>query len=555
MVPAKRGGEVWSCEGCFWSHRDDVVSSFFAHFPPGSDLPDHAQSLSIKCKLEKVHLKRARRLMVLGATSGAGKSLMVTAFCRYFSDLGYNVVPFKSQNMSLNSMVTPEGEEIARAQELQARAARVRPNAHMNPILLKPIRDNISQVIVEGRPYRDMDVYTYYHSFACIEGLEIVRRNLSLLERTCDIIVIEGAGSPAEINMMDLDIANMRTAQMAEAECLLVVNIEWGGAFAYAYGTLMLLPEDQRNMFKGIIITNLHGHKEGLEPGIALLERSTGVRVLGVVPHVELDLPDEDSMFIGARSKSEGAIKVGVLRLPRISNFTDFDALGMEEGVEVVYIDTAYQVAQVDAVILPGTKNTIEDLRWMRSKGLDNAVMEAAGRVPILGVCGGYQMLGMEIDDLQAIEGGIRQVVPGLGLLPVVTSFERYEKRTVQVTGHLLGGTEEDLVRGYEIHMGRTERRGGKALFRIHDGQGEHLDGTVTDDGMVMGTYLHGVFDLPSFRRLFLSKAGRQGNVERPQGDYELVVQRSLDILADVLAKNVDTAFLHRVLDLPEGRG
>jgi adenosylcobyric acid synthase len=551
MVTSSKGGEVWSCESCLWSHRDDVVRSFFMELPPGSQLPDPVKLGALKLKLEQTHFKKARSLMIMGATSGAGKSLMVTALCRYFSDLGLNVVPFKAQNMSLNSMVTSEGEEIARAQELQARAARVSPDSHMNPILLKPMRDNKSQVIVEGRPHRDMDVESFYHRFARTEGVAIIKRNLDFLERTRDIIIIEGAGSPAEINMMDLDIANMRTAEIANAHCLLVVNIEWGGAFAYAYGTLMLLPEAQRKMFKGTIITNLYGSKAGLEPGIELLERTTGVRVIGVVPHIDLDLPDEDSMFIGARGSQGGAVDVAVVRFPRISNFTDFDALGMEEGVHVRYVDSPVEIATADVIVLPGTKNTVEDLKWMREKGLDKAVQAAAGKVPILGVCGGYQMLGLEIDDSQAIEGGEAQVIQGLGLLPVVTSFERYEKRTMQVTGHILGGSEADRVRGYEIHMGRSERLGGQALFRIKDGEGEHLDGTVSEDGMVMGTYLHGVFDLPAFRKRFLSKAGRGGGAKCSEEDYETVVQRNLDLLSKVVSTNLDMAWLHSLLSLP----
>jgi adenosylcobyric acid synthase len=292
MVKGKNG-PVWSCQECFWAHRHDVAADFFREMN-GRKFDDVSKQelIEIKKKLESRHFKRAKRLMVMGATSGAGKSLMCTAFCRIFSNMGYAVVPFKAQNMSLNSVVTDEGEEIARAQELQARGARVKPNSHMNPILLKPKGDSVSQVIVEGRPYKDMDVKQYYGEFTDIEGMEIVRRNISLLERTSDFVIIEGAGSPAEINMSEHDIVNMRTAEIAEASCILVVNIEWGGAFAYMYGTLMLLPEAQRKMFGGIIVTNMHGSPDSLAEGFEEIEMLTGVPVLGVVPHIELDLPD-----------------------------------------------------------------------------------------------------------------------------------------------------------------------------------------------------------------------------------------------------------------------
>jgi adenosylcobyric acid synthase len=543
-VDSNRGGKVWSCIDCYWIHRSDVVTGFFSKLDKDKGhVPGREELLQIKKELEEVHFKDAKRVMVMGATSGAGKSLLVTAICRHFSDLGLRVAPFKSQNMSLNSTVTINGEEIARAQDLQARAARVEPTAHMNPILLKPIKDNISQVIVEGHPYRDMDVRTYYEDFALIEGIEIIKRNLSLLRRTNDIIVIEGAGSPAEINMMEMDITNMRTAELADAVCYLVVNIEWGGAFAYAYGTLMLLSEEQRGRFKGTIITNLYGSKDSLRSGEEFLLEGTGVPVLGILPHLELDLPDEDSMFIGSKASKGGDRRIGVIRLPRISNFTDFDALSLS-NVEVEYVERPERLDAMDAVIIPGTKNTVADLAWMREKGFDRALIGMAGKKPILGICGGYQILGTVIDDSKGIEGGMREIYPGLGLLQVRSSFELYEKRTVQVTGHLLVG-DGAPVRGYEIHMGRTTTTGGTDLFQIKDMDGIHNEGNISDDGMVMGTYLHGVFDLPSFRRFFLSKVKGTVEVERPLEDQGSVVEQSLELLARALEKNVDMTILH----------
>ncbi|HSV42246.1 MAG TPA: cobyric acid synthase, partial [Methanomassiliicoccales archaeon] len=477
MVPSKSGGMVWSCEACFFPHRSDVVRDFLRAVGEG-ELPDpHEERLMIKQSLETLHMKKAATVMVLGATSGAGKSMLTAGLCRHFSDLGYTVSPFKAQNMSLNSMVTPEGEEMARAQELQARAGRSTPSARMNPILLKPIKDYMSQVVVEGRPFKDMDVRQYYGAFAGTVGIEIVRRNLDILRKINDVVVIEGAGSPAEINMMHLDITNMRTAELAEATCVLIVNIEWGGGFAYAYGTLMLLPEEERDRFKGIVLTNLYGGRESLGEGISILEEDTGVPVIGVLPHLELQLPDEDSMFLGNGRKKTGAVRVAVVQLPRISNFTDFDALSLS-GADISYVDRPDELRDADVIIIPGTKNTVMDLEWLRQKGLAEMILEKKGKVPIVGICGGYQMLGRTIDDSKSIEGGVPKIYDGLGLLPVSTSFDLYEKRTVQVTGHVINDVDSK-VRGYEIHMGTTERSGTTPLFKVTDGISEHEEGSV----------------------------------------------------------------------------
>ncbi|MFA5313093.1 MAG: cobyric acid synthase [Methanomassiliicoccales archaeon] len=549
MVESKKGGTVWSCEGCHWAHRQDVVTDFYKLFKASSEDASTGNLLRIKGELEKKHLKDAKRVMVMGATSGAGKSLLTTALCRHFSDLGYRVSPFKGQNMSLNSTVTAKGEEIARAQDLQAKAARVEPNARMNPILLKPIKDDISQVIVEGRPFKDMNVKQYYEGFALGEGVKAIERNLGVLRKINDIIVIEGAGSPAEINMMDKDITNMRTAEVADAACILVVNIEWGGAFAYAYGTLMLLSEEQRRMFKGIIITNLHGGKGSLRKGEEFLEAETGVPVLGVLPHMDLDLPDEDSMFIGMRKHRSDRLTVGVVRLPRISNFTDFDALSLS-GAEVIYVDRPEQIAEVDIVVIPGTKSTVDDLRWLMERGIGSELKRIRGIKPILGICGGYQMLGTVIDDMNGIEGGVAKVYDGLGLLPVRTSFDAYEKRTVQASGNLISDRSK-TVRGYEIHMGRTVRDGGSELFELEGPEGRHNEGMISEDGMVFGTYLHGVFDLPAFRELFLSRS-KVGTAEtKEEGDYSEVVERSLDRLARALEENIDLDRLHDAMGVP----
>ena len=489
-----------------------------------------------------------RPIMVMGTTSGAGKSFLVTALCRILSDEGLKVAPYKAQNMSLNSCVTEQGEEIARIQELQARAARTRAEGAMNPILLKPKGDAISQVIVMGRPYRDMDVKEYYGHFVNTEGREILRRSFQKLAAENDIVVIEGAGSPAEINIADGDIANMGAAEIADAACILAVNSEWGGMFAYLVGTIMLLEPQQRVRFKGIVINNFRGDPDCLRSGIERVERELGIPVLGVVPHMDTELPTEDSMFIGSKVKEGDGIRIGVVRLPRISNFTDFDALTLEESVSVVFVSDPDQLDQVDAIILPGTKNTIVDLNWLEAKGFAGRITQLAGKVPILGICGGYQMLGQEIVDEKGIEGGSGQRVKGLGLLPVVTTFDAYEKCTVQVEARLASNGAR--VRGYEIHMGRSEVLQGEPLFLVKDEKGEHPDGTISSDGMVMGTYLHGLFDLPAFRKRFLaSMSEKHGHEESGCIDTEDRVEASIQKSADIVRANIDMEAVFRMLE------
>ncbi|MCU0861770.1 MAG: cobyric acid synthase, partial [Methanomassiliicoccales archaeon] len=461
MVRGRDGRPVWSCADCFWTHRGDVAKEMHAILKR----EPRASKEEVKRRLEARFSRKARSIMILGATSGAGKSMITMGLCRMLSDMGYRVAPFKSQNMSLNSCVTPGGEEIARAQELQARAARAEPTAAMNPILLKPKGNAVSQVVVEGRPYRDMDVRQYYGEFARQEGLGIIRRNHQLLARTNDFVVIEGAGSPAEINLGEMEIANMPTADIADADCLLVVNIEWGGAFAYIFGTMLLMKEEERRRFKGVIINNMHGGAESLSSGMERVERELSIEVLGVLPHLDLVLPSEDSMFLGGEVPAHGRRRVGVIRLPRISNFTDFDALALEDGIAVQYVEHPEDLEGVSAIILPGTKNTVADMIWMRERGLAERVASLRGKVPILGVCGGYQMLGGRIVDAEGIEGGEDREIEGLGLLDADTVFDSRDKRTVQVEGHLLLG-DGGGVRGYEIHMGRTESRE-RPLFRI----------------------------------------------------------------------------------------
>lgn len=499
------------------------------------------ERLRIKEDISRKHFKRARPLMVLGATSGAGKSLMVAALCRIFSDMGYTVSPYKSQNMSLNSYVTKYGEEIARIQDLQARAARRDPRSHMNPILLKPIRDDVSQVILYGVPYRDMDVKTYYKKFIPNRGNDILEKSIGFLKKTNDIIVMEGAGSPAEINISDIEIANLKAAEVADAPCILVVNIERGGAFAYLYGTIAILEKAQQKRFKGAIINNMRGDPGSLEKGITIIEEMLGLPVLGVIPHIDIDLPSEDSMDI-KDGVQRGHYTIGVVKLPRISNFTDFDALGLIEGVNVKYITNPDEAEKVDILILPGTKSTVEDLIWVRVTGFGKAIRKMHGKIPIFGICGGYQMLGKRIVDVNSIESETKSI-EGLGLLNGLTYFDRYEKRTTQVEGHLQTDPLKRRIRGYEIHMGRTENSVDPPLNRVRVNDRNKDEGSYDKEMKVFGTYIHGFFDLPPARELLMSlldsnsvkiKTQEQGN------EVDSLIDENLDKLAKAVRESLD---------------
>lgn len=464
-----------------------------------------------------------RFIVVLGTTSHSGKSTIVAALCRILKNRGLKVAPFKSQNMSLNSWVTSEGKEMGIAQAVQAWAAGIEPKEVMNPILLKPKGDRTSQVIVFGVPVADKSAEEYYQE---IDGLKtVVDRAIEELEKEYDYIVVEGAGGGAEINLYDRDIANIYVAKKLRAPIILVGDIERGGVFASLYGTMKLLPPDIRPLVRGLVINKFRGDPAILEPGLDMLEELTGVPVLGVMPYLDLNLPSEDSVSLGDKRDRDGRGRVGrvgegggegggeveiaVVRLPRISNFTDFEPL--EREVKIRYVAPGEPLGRPDAVIVPGTKNTVADLEEMRKRGTDREILALREEgVPILGICGGYQILGKTIVDM-GIEN-TTDSIPGLGLLDLETRFDRYEKRTVQVEktvtgdGPILGPIKGEKVRGYEIHMGTTASRDPPAF-------GD--DGAVGEGGLVMGTYLHGLFNNQNLKDTFLDYLYARKNLAR----------------------------------------
>lgn len=491
-----------------------------------------------------------KNLMVQGTMSSAGKSLLTAGLCRVFHQDGLRVSPFKSQNMALNSFITEEGLEMGRAQVVQAEAAGVAPSVLMNPILLKPCSDRGSQVIVCGEPVGTMDAVAYYEYRGSLK--EVVKRAYDTLAETSDVIVIEGAGSPAEINLNQDDLVNMGMAELVDAPVILVADIDRGGVFAQIYGTVMLLPPEQRARIKGIVINKFRGDVEILRPGLAQIEELTGVPVLGVMPYLNVDIDDEDSLV----ERSDGTVKpvdVAVIQFPRISNATDFTPLARLDCVRLRYVRRAKDLGNPDLIILPGTKSTMPDLLWMRQNGLEALVKKAADRgVPILGVCGGYQMLGQSLSDPDRTElGGTLQ---GLGLLPVDTVFHT-EKTRLQSQGSICArsGLYEELsgtaLSGYQIHMGQSIRKGDAAPFaQLSDGT---LDGAVC--GNVCGTYLHGLFDGEMALRLTRMLLRRKGITPEESKaailDAAAFHQTQYDILADALRKNVDLDAIYRMME------
>ena len=492
-------------------------------------------------------MSRAKRIMVQGTMSGAGKSLLCAALCRIFAQDGYRVAPFKSQNMALNSFVTRDGLEMGRAQVVQAQAAGIEPDVRMNPILLKPSSDTGSQVIVGGEVRGQMSAAAYFKMKRQLIP-EILAAFDSLSEEA-DIVVIEGAGSPAEINLKADDIVNMGLAKLVDAPVLLAGDIDRGGVFAQLYGTVALLEPEERARIAGLVINKFRGDVDILRPGLAMLEEKTGLPVLGVVPYLHVEIEDEDSL--SERLNARDAVKpldVAVIRLPHISNFTDFIPLEQHELLGVRYVQRARELGAPDLVILPGTKNTMEDLLWLRQSGLEAAVRRLAqAQTPVLGVCGGYQMLGQPLDDPAGTESGKPLSLAGLGLLPTRTTFDAQKRRT-QVRAVALGAPFAGArMTGYEIHNGRTTVNG-EPFCRLADGTPE---GCVRKN--VFGTYLHGLFDsgelTQALVKLLCARKGISPKETRPVSMAEYR-QAQFDLLADGVRRALDMGAVYRAMGM-----
>ena len=508
---------------------------------------------------------KARTIMVQGTASSVGKSILTAGLCRLLRRRGLRVAPFKAQNMALNAAVTAAGGEIGRAQFVQAEAAGVVATVDMNPILLKPEGDARSQVVVLGRPIGSMSAVEYHAKKP--ELRRVVVDALDRLRAAHDVVVIEGAGSPAEINLKDRDLVNMFVAGAADAPVLLVGDIDRGGVFAAFVGTVELLPADERARIAGFLVNKFRGDPALLQPGLDMLTARTGIPVVGVVPYLRnLRIADEDSVSLDHRRRRAGdpatSLDIAVVRLPRISNYDDVQPLEHEPGVSVRFSDTADDLGDADLVILPGSKCTVADLDWLRARGIADAVVERARRGrPVLGICGGYQMLGEVIDDPHGVESPVARVL-GLGLLPVTTRFGR-DKVTAQVEAaiaapSLLGTDPGAAVTGYVIHMGRVSpspasRPGAAAapfmLRRLGVDTIETAEGALGYGGAVVGTALHGLFGNASVRAALLATLRRRrGLAAAPAAE---TADDDLDRVADTLAASLDLPRLDAILGLP----
>jgi len=504
-----------------------------------------------------------KNIMLLGTGSNVGKSIIAAGLCRIFYQDGYSVAPFKSQNMALNSYITKDGKEMGRAQVVQAEAANIEPEAFMNPILLKPTTDRKSQVIVNGKVYKNMDAreyFAYKHNLKkdIMEAYNHIRENF-------DICVLEGAGSPAEINLKEDDIVNTGRDERADSPVFMVAEIAGGGVFAAIYGTVMLLEENERKRIKGVIINKFRGDKSLLTSGIEMIEKLTDIPVLGVVPFVPLGIEEEDSLGIDKyNEKKEGKIRISVIKLKHISNFTDIDALSHYNDVSLKYVTKSSELGNEDIIIIPGSKNTVEDMKDLIEKNIGREIVRIAKKgTPVFGICGGFQMMGQKIMDPEKIESDLKEI-SGLGLLDIETVMKsdktttQYKNIVKNVSG-ILSGTEGMEIKGYEIHQGysypvneKNEENNNSENILKNDTAclfgDENLKGTVKDN--VAGTYIHGIFDNSEFTSHFLNEVRKLKGLDRIDENfsYSDYKNREYDKLAEVLRENIDIKKIYEIM-------
>jgi adenosylcobyric acid synthase len=509
----------------------------------------------------------AKRLMFLGTGSDVGKSVLVAAFCRMLKQDGYRVAPFKAQNMALNSFITPEGGEMGRAQVVQAEAAGIAPHVDMNPILLKPTSQVGSQVIVRGKAIGNFSAFEYYQHKKNL--VSVVRESFQRLAEQYEVIVLEGAGSAVELNLKEHDLVNLAMAEMADAPSILVGDIDRGGIFAALLGSFMLMSPAEQERIIGFVVNKFRGDPQLFASGVDIIESRTGRPVFGVIPYFDhIALPEEDSVALGRRMQQAGKsgsgdnLAIGVVRLPFVSNYTDFDCFEQEPGVDLEYFTRPDQVFGFDAVILPGSKNTIEDLAYLQDTGMAEAIVsfyKSGGTV--IGLCGGYQMLGRRVTDPHGVESQLQEI-PGLKLLDMDTEMFP-EKITSQVEAVFLphsGFSFDDskLLCGYEIHMGRSVSRGSaQPLFRIVREGGrptDVLEGLAQPDGRAWGTYVHGIFDNDHFRRAFLHdlqrRSGRTNTRSAAPFSFCQWKEDQFDLLAEHVRKHCDVERVYRLIGL-----
>ena len=498
----------------------------------------------------------AKVIMVQGTMSNAGKSLLVAGLCRVFKQDGYSVAPFKSQNMALNSFITEDGLEMGRAQVMQAEAAGIKPSVQMNPILLKPTTEHKSQVIVNGEIYNTMGGRDYFVHKKNLLGL--IKEAYDSLAEKYDIIVIEGAGSPVEMNLKANDIVNMGMAKLVNAPVLLAGDIERGGVFAQLVGTMELFDPDERDMVKGLIINKFRGNMDNFGEGKDFLKEKTGVPVLGLIPYMDVAIEDEDSLAVRSGKKGQvSQIDIAVIKIPHISNFTDFNALEIMDNVSLRYVENVSELKNPDMILLPGSKNTMGDLLWMRQNGLEASILKQAAKgKTVFGICGGYQMLGETIADPEETEQG--GTIKGMGLLPVDTVFKGEKTRT-RVTGTFrkvngdLNRLSEAALEGYEIHMGESTLKGGaEPLTVIKDEITgiEKTEGAQKDN--VYGTYVHGVFDGDNIGGLVIQSVAAKKGLDLTDIEtinYEEFKEQQYDKLAEGIRANLDMKRVYEILE------